>query len=60
MPLQDGGCAVTGYALLSDNGSGGTISNSVDGGTLLSQYNVFEYSKTMTVAETGATFRVKV
>ncbi len=60
LPANNGGCNIIGYALYSDNGSGGSISNSVDGGSLATSYNVFEYTATMTVAHTGLSFRVKV
>lgn len=43
-----------------DDGAGGTITNSVDGGTLATSYNVFSYTSTLAGTFTGLTIRVKV
>ena len=34
LPDDDGGCAITGYAIFSDNGTGGNITNPLDATTI--------------------------
>lgn len=60
IPSSDGGCPILGYALYRDDGAGGTITTSLDGGALATSYNVFEYAVTLGAGFTGATLRVKV
>ncbi len=46
-PGNDGGCEVTSFGLLRDDGAGGSIITSVDSGTISGNPNLFEHTVTL-------------
>ena len=60
LPLEDGGCPITSYALFRDNGLGDPITTEIDPGFVESHPNLFSYTTTLTSSYTGLPLRVKV
>ena len=60
LPSSNGGCPITGYAIYRDDGAGGLIVTPVDAESVAENPFVFEHTASLTSADTGKTFRVKV
>ena len=60
MPDSDGGCSITGFAIYRDDGAGGFIITPVDPATVANNPYLFEHTTTLSAADTGKTFRVRI
>ena len=60
LPLDNGGCPITGYALLRDNGLGDPITTRIDPAIVEGLPNLFRYTTTLSSSYTGLPLRVKV
>jgi len=60
LPESDGGCPITGYAIYRDDGAGGFIVTPVDPESVSGNPYLFRHVATLTPADTGKTFRVKI
>ena len=59
MPLFDGGCRISGFAIYRDDGNNGEINIPVDADVLNSRSDILQHTATIE-SQIGASFHVKV